>query len=68
MSELINGLRPLSKEDIIILNRLFKLKLEDLIPTFINQEKVSHINDTLKALNKGELMVLSLDPDNHHPP
>jgi antitoxin component HigA of HigAB toxin-antitoxin module len=55
MSELINGLRPFSKEDSIILNRLFKLKLDDLIPTFINQDKVSHINDTLKALNKGEL-------------
>ena len=28
MSELINGLRPFSKEDIIVINRLFKIKLE----------------------------------------
>lgn len=35
MSELINGLRPFSKEDTIVINRLLKIKLDDLIPTFI---------------------------------
>jgi len=43
MSELINGLRPFSKEDLVVINRLFKIKFEDLIPAFIEQERASHI-------------------------
>ncbi len=63
MSELINGLRPFSKEDIIILNRLFKIKLEDLIPTFIKQDRVVQISETLKALNNDKLKLSSKDLD-----
>jgi len=29
MSELINGLRPFSKEDLVVINRLFKIKFDD---------------------------------------
>jgi antitoxin component HigA of HigAB toxin-antitoxin module len=50
MSELINGLRPFSKEDLVIINRLFKIKFEDLIPAFIQQERASHIKKTLESL------------------
>ncbi|MHA1974429.1 MAG: helix-turn-helix domain-containing protein [Candidatus Hodarchaeales archaeon] len=61
MSELINGLRPFSKEDTVILNRLFKIQLKDLIPTFIKQEKVSNINQVLINLNKEELTLSTRD-------
>jgi len=61
MSELINGLRPFSKEDIVILNRLFKIKLEELLPTFLRSEKVMFINDVLKTLNKEALKLNSKD-------
>lgn len=50
MSELINGLRPFSKEDIVVLNRLFKIPFEELIPTFIRQERAAHIRRTLDSL------------------
>lgn len=50
MSELINGLRPFSKEDIIIVHRLLKIKLEDLIPPFIPQKRANHIKDILEKL------------------
>lgn len=63
MSELINGLRPFSKEDLVVINRLFKIKFEDLIPTFINQERANYIKNALETLSnkKSKLKNLNLD-------
>jgi transcriptional regulator with XRE-family HTH domain len=55
ISELINGIRPFSKDDLIIINRLFKIELDNLIPTFINEEKVIHIKKTLKSIPKNRI-------------
>lgn len=55
ISELINGIRPFSKDDLIIINRLFKIDLENLIPTFIKEEKVIHIRKTLKSIPKNRI-------------
>ncbi len=63
MSELINGLRPLSKEDLIVINRLFKIKLEDLIPTFIKQDRAYHIKKTLKSLSHSKIKLTKKDFD-----
>lgn len=63
MSELINGLRPFSKEDLVIINRLFKIKFEDLIPTFIKQDRASHIKKTLKSLTNSRIKLTKRDFD-----
>lgn len=63
MSELINGLRPFSKEDLIIINRLFKIKLEHLIPTFIKQDRASHIKRTLESLSHNKIRLTKKDFD-----
>lgn len=63
MSELINGLRPFSKEDLVIINRLFKIKFEDLIPTFIQQERASHIKKTLESLTNNKIKLTKKDFD-----
>ena len=63
MSELINGLRPISKDDIVIINRLLKIKLEDLIPPFIKQDKVVHIKKTLKLISKSKIRLTKKDFD-----
>jgi transcriptional regulator with XRE-family HTH domain len=63
MSELINGLRPFSKEDLVIINRLFKIKFEDLIPTFIQQERASHIKKTLESLPNNKIRLTRKDFD-----
>ncbi|MFC2186590.1 helix-turn-helix domain-containing protein [Fulvivirgaceae bacterium LMO-SS25] len=55
MSELINGLRPFSKDDLVVVNRLFKIKFEDLIPAFINQERATHIKKTLASLSNNKI-------------
>jgi len=63
MSELINGLRPFSKEDIVVINRLLKIKLEYLIPTFIKQDKALHIKRTLKTLSNSKIKLTKKDFD-----
>lgn len=55
MSELVNGFRPLSKEDIVVINRLLKIKLDNLIPTFIQQDRAAHIKRTLNSLSKNKI-------------
>lgn len=63
MSELINGLRPFSKEDIVVINRLFKIKLEKLIPTYIKQDRALHIKKTLNSLSNSKIKLTKKDFD-----
>ena len=63
MSELINGLRPFSKEDLVVINRLFKIKFEDLIPRFIKQERALHIKKTLETLSNNKIRLTKKDFD-----
>jgi transcriptional regulator with XRE-family HTH domain len=63
MSELINGLRPFSKEDLIVINRLFKIRFEDLIPAFIKQERALHIKKTLESLSNNKIKLSKKDFD-----
>jgi len=63
MSELINGLRPFSKEDIVVINRLFRIKLEYLIPPYIKQDRVLHIKKTLNSLSNSKIKLNKKDFD-----
>lgn len=62
-SELINGLRPISKEDMVVMNRLLKIKFEDLIPAFIKKERASHIKNTLESIKNNRIKLTSKDFD-----
>lgn len=55
MSELINGLRPFSKDDLVVINKIFKINFDDLIPAFIDQKRVSHIQKTLDSLSNNKI-------------
>lgn len=57
MSELINGVRPFSKDDLIIIHRLFKIDFKYLIPPFIRPETTNHINKTLQTLKNNTLSI-----------
>ncbi len=50
MSELINGVRPFSRDDIVIIHRLFSIDFNDLIPPFLKKEVTNHIKMTLGEL------------------
>lgn len=47
MSELINGVRPFSRDDIVIIHRLFGLDFNELIPPFLKKEITNHLKVTL---------------------
>jgi antitoxin component HigA of HigAB toxin-antitoxin module len=64
MSELINGLRPFSKEDIIIVHRLLKIEFGDLIPPFIPQKRAAQIKNVLKKLPAGKAKLKKQDLEN----
>ena len=55
MSELMNGVSPFSMRDLIILHRLFGIKLENLIPTIISEKDRVRIRTSLNQLNKTEI-------------
>jgi transcriptional regulator with XRE-family HTH domain len=55
MSELMNGISPFSNRDLIILHRLFHIKLDYLIPTIISQKDSEKLKESLAQLNKPAL-------------
>jgi transcriptional regulator with XRE-family HTH domain len=61
MSELINGVRPFSKDDIIIIHRLLKIKLDSLIFPFVKDEVAIHVKKTLIELNKTRIKLSKND-------
>ncbi len=55
ISELMNGISPFSNRDLVILHRLFHIKLEYLIPTIISQKDKEKINENINKLNNPKL-------------
>ncbi len=50
MSELINGVRPFSKDDLVVVHLLFEIDFNELIPTFLKSEQKNHIRTTIEKL------------------
>lgn len=55
ISELMNGISPFSLKDLIVIKRLLKIDLADLVPTFLPQSERVKIRTTIKALNNPKL-------------
>ena len=55
MSELINGVRPFSRDDIIVIHRLFEIEFNNLIPPFLRKEVTNHIKTTLGELRNNKI-------------
>jgi len=55
ISELMNGISPFSLKDLIVINRLLKIDLTELIPTFLPQSDRAKIITTIKKLNNPKL-------------
>lgn len=51
MSELMNGVRPFSRDNIVVIHRLFGIEFNDLIPPFLKNEVTNHIKMTLGEMN-----------------
>ncbi|MES2543502.1 MAG: transcriptional regulator [Bacteroidota bacterium] len=61
MSELMNGISPFNNRDLIIIHRLFRIKLENLIPTIIPQKDRAKIKASLLKINKPNLKLAKVD-------
>ena len=61
MSELINGVSPFSLKDLIVINRILKIDLTDLVPTFLPQSDRIKIRTTIKKLDNPKLKLSNDD-------
>jgi len=55
MSELMNGINPFTLRDLIIINRLLKIDLTDLVPTFLPQTDRIKIKSSIEKLENPKL-------------
>lgn len=55
ISELINGVSPFSLKDLIVINKILKINLTDLVPTFLPQSDRVKIRTTIKKLDNPKL-------------
>lgn len=61
MSELINGIKPFTLKDLIIINRVLNIDMKLLIPVFLSEDDEIRISDALNALNKPKLKLKTED-------
>lgn len=55
MSELMNGISPFSLKDLIVINRLLKIDLADLVPTFLPQSDRVKIRTSIQKLDNPKI-------------
>lgn len=63
MSELVNGVSPFSLKNLIVINRLLKINLADLVPTFLPQSDRQKIRTTIQKLDNPRLKLSKNDFD-----
>jgi len=61
ISELMNGINPFSLRDLIIINRLLKIDLTDLVPTFLPQNERVKIRTSIEKLENPKLKLSKED-------
>ena len=61
MSELINGIKPFTLKDLIIINRLLKIEIVALVPVFLSREDQLKVKDAILLLNKPNLKLSNKD-------
>ena len=52
MSELMNGIKPFTLKDLIIINRLLKIDITVLIPVFLSKEDQIKVKEAVIKLDK----------------
>lgn len=61
MSELMNGIKPFTLKDLIIINRLLKIEIALLIPVFLSKEDQTKVKRAVIKLNKPKVRLTSDD-------
>lgn len=63
MSELINGISPFTLNDLIVINRLLKIELTDLVPTTISQTQRTRIKKSIQVIGTNKIKLSAEDFD-----
>lgn len=61
MSELINGIKPFTLKDLVIINRILKIEIGVLIPVFLSKADQTRVIEVLKMLDKPKIKLSSKD-------
>ncbi|MER3374021.1 MAG: helix-turn-helix domain-containing protein [Allomuricauda sp.] len=61
ISELMNGVSPFTLRDLIVINRLLKIDLTDLVPTFLPYGERAKIKATIQKLENPKLKLNNED-------
>jgi hypothetical protein len=61
MSELINGIKPFTLKDLVIINRLLKIDINILIPVFLSKDDQLKVKEAVKLLDKPKIKLTSDD-------
>lgn len=61
ISELMNGITPFTLRDLIVINRLLKIDLTDLIPAFLSHNERIRIKASLERLENTKLKLSKAD-------
>lgn len=61
MSELMNGVSPFSLKDLVVINRVLKIELTDLVPTFLPQSERVKIRSVIEKLDNPKLKLSKED-------
>lgn len=61
MSELMNGIKPFTLKDLVIINRLFKIDIGVLVPVFLSQEDQIRVKEAVQTLDKPKVKLSSND-------
>lgn len=57
MSELINGIKPFTLKDLVVIHRLLQINIDTLIPTFLSLDDEQKIKAAVRKIAKPGLML-----------
>jgi transcriptional regulator with XRE-family HTH domain len=55
MSELMNGIKPFTLKDLIIIHRLLAIEMKILLPVFLSKEDQNRVKEAVLKLNKPKI-------------
>lgn len=61
MSELMNGIKPFTLRDLIIISKLLKIEISELLPVFLSKEDQIKVKEAIRKLDKPKIKLTNDD-------
>ncbi|WP_300486437.1 helix-turn-helix transcriptional regulator [Flavobacterium sp.] len=59
MSELMNGIKPFTLKDLVLINQLLRIDIKELIPVFLSKEDRIRVQSAMAKLGKPQIKLCS---------